>query len=134
MTDAEQFESDYQQLMRENPKIQTGVDVAFHYWQAARRTVSGQEAQPVAFVEGDEVQRVLRWNKDVAAFNYEVGTPLYARRTVSGQEAIYQVWDAKRLAWLDMCPELFAERSANSVSRVVYAAPIPATKQKDADK
>jgi hypothetical protein len=40
-----------------------------------------REAQPVAFVEGDEVQRVLRWNKDVAAFNYGIGTALYAAPT-----------------------------------------------------
>lgn len=39
---------------------------------------------PVAFVDGDEVQRSLRWG-DVAAFDYPVGTKLYASAPIEAQ-------------------------------------------------
>lgn len=40
---------------------------------------AGVEADAhVAVIEGDEAVRVLRWNSDVGAFSYPVGTRLYA--------------------------------------------------------
>ena len=35
----------------------------------------------VAVVEGDDAVRTLQWNRDVSAFDYPVGTLLYAARS-----------------------------------------------------
>jgi len=49
---------------------------------AALASTAGATDMPhVAFVEGDEVVRDLRWNANIAAFDYPVGTKLYATPT-----------------------------------------------------
>jgi hypothetical protein len=39
-------------------------------------------------------------------------------------EPIYQVWDAEKLAWLDVQPDYYAERLPSN-RRILYAAPTP---------
>jgi len=54
---------------------------------AALASTAGATVMPhVAFVEGDEVVRELRWNANIAAFDYPVGTKLYATPTPAASE------------------------------------------------
>jgi hypothetical protein len=51
-----------------------------------------------------------------------------ARRTVSGQEAVYQVRSG--YGWIDVSEGEYANGYQDSERRIVYAAPIPATEPK----
>lgn len=58
------------------------IDAARLIARAALASTAGATVMPhVAFVEGDEVVRELRWNANIAAFDYPVGTKLYATPT-----------------------------------------------------